>query len=53
MANQASREDRLAKADFVLDNSGPESALPAEADRAWAWIESLATAPTGGGGSAA
>jgi dephospho-CoA kinase len=53
MANQASREDRLAKADFVVDNSGPESALQAEADRAWAWIESLATAPTGGGGSAA
>lgn len=41
MANQVSREDRLAKADFVVDNSGPEQALPAEVDRAWKWIESL------------
>jgi len=41
MANQVSREERLAKADFVVDNSGPESALPAEVDKAWAWIESL------------
>jgi dephospho-CoA kinase len=42
MANQVSREERLAKADLVVDNSGPESALPAEIDKAWAWIESLA-----------
>ena len=41
MANQVSREERLAKADFVVDNSGPESALPAEVDNAWAWIRSL------------
>jgi len=41
MANQVSREDRLAKADFVVDNSGPESALSAEVDRAWTWIQSL------------
>ena len=41
MANQVSREERLAKADLVVDNSGPESALPAEIDKAWAWIESL------------
>jgi len=41
MANQVSREERLAKADFVVDNSGPESALPAEVDRAWSWIQSL------------
>jgi dephospho-CoA kinase len=40
-ANQVSREDRLAKADFVVDNSGPETALPAEVDKAWAWIEAL------------
>src|SRR5436305_5016361 len=43
MANQVSREERLAKADFVVDNSGPESALPAEVDKAWAWIQTLAT----------
>ncbi len=41
MANQVSRDERLAKADFIVDNSGPESALPAEVDRAWTWIESL------------
>jgi dephospho-CoA kinase len=41
MGNQVSREERLAKADFVVDNSGPESALPAEVDRAWEWIQSL------------
>ncbi len=41
MANQVSREERLSKADFVVDNSGPESALAGEVDKAWAWIESL------------
>jgi dephospho-CoA kinase len=41
MANQVSREERLAKADFVIDNSGPESALPANVDKAWEWIQSL------------
>lgn len=41
MANQVSREERLAKADLVVDNSGAESALPAEVDKAWAWIQSL------------
>ena len=41
MANQVTRDERLAKADFVVDNSGPESALPAEIDKAWEWIQSL------------
>ena len=41
MANQVSRDDRLAKADYVVDNSGPEAALSAEVDRAWKWIEDL------------
>jgi dephospho-CoA kinase len=41
MANQVTREERLAKADFVVDNSGPESALPAEVDKAWEWIQTL------------
>jgi dephospho-CoA kinase len=36
-----SREDRLAKADFVVDNSGTEADLDAEVERAWAWIQSL------------
>jgi dephospho-CoA kinase len=55
MANQVTREERLAKADFVVDNSGPESALSSEVDKAWTWIESLksrsgdAQSPQGGG----
>lgn len=38
---QASREDRLAVADFVIDNSGTLDDLAGEVDRAWAWIASL------------
>ena len=45
VANQVSREDRLAKADFVVDNSGAPDALPPQIDKAWAWIESLHTQP--------
>lgn len=42
MKNQASNEERLAVADFVIDNSGPLSSLEAEADRCWDWIMELA-----------
>lgn len=42
VAAQASREDRLALADFVVDNSGDRTHLVAEVARAWAWIEALA-----------
>lgn len=38
MARQASRADRLARADFVLDNGGSLEDLVDEVDRAWAWI---------------
>lgn len=41
IARQVSREDRLAKADLVVDNSGTLADLEAEVDRAWAWIGSL------------
>jgi dephospho-CoA kinase len=41
MAAQASRDERLANAAFVVDNSGPEDALPAQIDKAWTWIEDL------------
>jgi dephospho-CoA kinase len=41
MARQVSREDRLAKADFVIDNAGPPEALDEAVDRAWAWISTL------------
>lgn len=41
MANQVSRDDRLAKADFVVDNSGSLEDLDAEVDRCWAWIQQI------------
>jgi dephospho-CoA kinase len=41
IANQVSREDRLAKADFVVDNSGRPADLEEHIDKAWAWIQSL------------
>ncbi|MFA9564259.1 MAG: dephospho-CoA kinase [Acidimicrobiales bacterium] len=45
MARQVSRSDRLEKADFVIDNSGDLDELQAHVDRAWAWIETLPSAP--------
>lgn len=42
MNSQASNEERLEVADFVIDNSGPLSFLEAEADRCWDWIIELA-----------
>lgn len=41
IAAQASREDRLARADFVVDNSGAPEDLAAQIEAAWAWIETL------------
>jgi len=41
MANQVSREKRLEKADFVVDNSGTLAELEAQVDRCWAWIATL------------
>lgn len=41
MSNQASREERLAKADFVIDNSGTLEDLDREVDRCWTWMNSL------------
>jgi dephospho-CoA kinase len=41
MANQVSRADRLAKADWVIDNSGDHSALERQVDAAWNWIQTL------------
>lgn len=47
MARQASREDRLAVADRVIDNSGEPEALEAQVDELWSWMQTLppATAP--------
>lgn len=41
IANQATREERLARADHVIDNSGSPEDLRAQVDAAWAWIEGL------------
>lgn len=46
MANQASRADRVAVADFVVDNSGSREDLEREIDRCWKWIRDL---PSGTG----
>jgi len=41
MANQVSREERVAKADFVIMNIGTLDELDEMVTRAWAWIEGL------------
>lgn len=41
MARQASRADRVARADRVIDNSGSPAELEAQVDEAWTWIEAL------------
>jgi dephospho-CoA kinase len=41
IARQASREERVARADRVIDNSGSLDDLERQADEAWRWIEGL------------
>ena len=41
IANQASREERLAVADKVIDNSGTREDLRRQVDEVWAWIQTL------------
>jgi dephospho-CoA kinase len=41
VANQASRADRLAVADKVIDNSGSRDDLRRQVDEVWAWIQTL------------
>lgn len=45
IASQMSREERLSKADFVIDNSGTLEALVPQVDAALAWIASLPPSP--------
>lgn len=42
MSRQASRADRLAAADVVIDNSGSFEALQERVHEVWAWVEQLA-----------
>ena len=41
IANQASREERRAVADQVIDNSGTRDDLRRRVDEVWAWIQTL------------
>lgn len=43
VASQATREQRRAVADFVVDNSGPLDGLDPQIDACWDWIETLRT----------
>jgi dephospho-CoA kinase len=42
IARQASREQRLARADFVIPNDGTPDELGAHVERCWTWIQGLA-----------
>jgi dephospho-CoA kinase len=48
IGRQASREQRLAKADVVIDNGGDLAALDAQVDACWAWMCSLPRPEPGG-----
>ncbi len=50
IAKQASREDRLAIADKVIDNSGDLASLEAQVDEVWAWAQQLPPASDDAGG---
>jgi dephospho-CoA kinase len=41
IANQASRAERVAVADKVIDNSGTRDDLRRQVDEVWAWIQTL------------
>ena len=43
MARQATRSDRLARADHVIDNSGTPDDLAEQVAGTWTWIEGLRT----------
>jgi dephospho-CoA kinase len=45
IAQQASREDRLKDADFVVDNSGVVEDLDPQIDKLWTWLTSLPQLP--------
>jgi dephospho-CoA kinase len=41
MSKQATREERRAAADFLIENSGDLAFLEEQVDRAWEWMQSL------------
>ena len=50
IANQASREKRLAIADVVVENSGTLEDLSRRVDEVWAWAQTLSPAADDAGG---
>jgi len=48
IGRQASRDERLAVADFVIDNSGDLEELRAQVEKCWEWIGSLERPEPGG-----
>jgi dephospho-CoA kinase len=48
IAKQISRDERLAKADWIIDNSGDLDALDTQIDELWPWLAARA-APRGSG----
>ncbi len=50
IASQASREQRKAVADFVVDNSGTMDDLDPQIDTCWEWIETLRKGTSEGAG---
>lgn len=52
-SRQAGREERLARADWVVENDGDLVDLAAEVDKLWSWLEDLARSSSsdGPGGS--
>jgi dephospho-CoA kinase len=45
ISRQAGRDQRLAKADFVIDNEGSIDGLDEQIERCWAWIGSIPDVP--------
>lgn len=45
IAAQVSREERLAQADYVIDNAGGAGTLEEKVDAAWAWAVALGSRP--------
>jgi dephospho-CoA kinase len=45
IGRQVTREERLAAADRVIDNSGDRESLKAQVDELWEWILTLPPAP--------
>ena len=48
VARQASRAERLARADFVIDNDGDLEALGPQIDACWRWVDSLSPSTAAG-----